>query len=91
MVKAITSCRNAHFNEVRKYYRKRKETTFYDIKATVEHLDHSLIRISQRMFEWVPKLKRHIKVDRHGFARVYHINWSKVQTEVEKKIRIVDK
>ena len=52
------------------------------MKAATDHMDGCVIRVSQRVFDLVPKLKSYIKTDRQGLANVYHTQWHLADGEI---------
>ena len=88
VVNTIRKRTAAHHKKVMDFYERSTENNIEAMTKAKEHMEHSLIRLTQRLFETFPKLKRYIKVDRHGYAKIYHIEWRNIPFEMEKAIQI---
>ena len=84
MLKAIYDKGETYEKEVANSYKRFSLNPMEVLKKVMKHMDQCQVRISQRIFETFPKLKRFIKVNRHGVANVYHIRWRNIQFEVQR-------
>ena len=84
MMKTIYWRGDAYQKEVIENFKKKCNNPMEIMEKTTKHMDHCLVQVSQRVFEVVPKLKKYVKVDRHGYTRVYHIMWRDLQFEVQR-------